>query len=285
MALPNFMIAGVPKAGTTSLSYYLQQHPDVYLSPEKEPRYFLVDPDNSHSQDPTEPTVAIRTMAQYTALFDGVTTEKAIGEATPFYMNSPVAIRRISQTLPNVKLIFSLRDPVARAYSAYWYNVRSGKIDSPVEEVLTESSNYVMGGRYYHYLSKWYEIFDPEQIKVLLFDDLQADSLQVCREVFRFLGVDDEFVPDLTIRNMGGVPKNRALDGLYRSVKSSRVAKILQSRVPVRFRNMLVNLQVNNLEKPSTIPDEVSRRLLAYFHEDITQLEALIRRDLSAWKH
>lgn len=283
MTLPNFIVAGVPRGGTTSLSNYLQQHPEVYLSPEKEPRYFLLEGDNQVETKPG-PKITIRTMEQYLALFDGVTDEKAIGEATPFYMASDVARKRIKETLPDVRLIFSLRDPVARAYSSYWYNVASGKVDKPIEEALSIDNPNVTSWTYYAHLSEWYKTFDPSQIKVILFEDLRADTLGVCRDIFSFLGIREDFVPDLTVRNKSGVVKNQALAKFYRSVKSSRLNQAFHLRLPLGLRNTFVKMQSKNVEKAPPIPPEIEQSLSAFYRDDTEQLEQLIGRDLSIWK-
>src|SRR5437868_623089 len=109
MTLPNFLIIGAAKAGTTSLHHYLRQHPDVYMGP-REPRYFAREGADAESP-------VIRTRDVYEQLFDGVTTEHAIGEGSPQYLNHPIAPDEIAAELPDVKLIVSLRNPADRAYS------------------------------------------------------------------------------------------------------------------------------------------------------------------------
>jgi len=135
MQLPNFIVGGALKAGTTSLNYYLKQHPDVYMSPFKEPRYFAYDPAGPTNGD-SGLHFPVTTLEQYAELFAGATNEKAVGEVSPHYIISPIAPRRIHDTLPGVKLIFSLRHPVKRAYSVYWQAVRLG--NAPAAILLAE---------------------------------------------------------------------------------------------------------------------------------------------------
>ena len=111
MTLPNFLIIGAPKAGTTSLYSYFREHPAIFMPELKEPRFFGYEGQGDRIRFP------VRTLEEYTALFDGVTTETAIGEATPHYLVYPVAAQRIRDLIPGVRLIASLRDPVDRAYS------------------------------------------------------------------------------------------------------------------------------------------------------------------------
>lgn len=123
--MPNFLVIGAVKAGTTSLYHYLQEHPQVYMSSVKEPRFFVLEGKQSDEQNaPGFLRTRITTIEAYRALFDGVTTEVAIGEATPDYIHDPEAAPRIQQHLPDVRLIAMLRNPVDRAFSHYWQLIR-----------------------------------------------------------------------------------------------------------------------------------------------------------------
>lgn len=282
MTLPNFIVGGVPKGGTTSLDDYLSQHPEVYMA-RKEPRYFLYDAGNEDHRNRTG-HFPIRTTAEYIALFDDVTTEKAIGEATPFYMLSPVAQRRIPDELPEVRLIFSLREPIARAYSEYWMFVSQGRENRPVEEALAEGTDYVRYGLYVDYLKIWYERFDRTRIKVTLFDDLKENPLTVFRDICRFLEVSDDFAPDLAIRNKGHKPKNLGLTRFYARLKSNTAFMAIYPRLPAGIRTAAVGVRNKNYETIPPLPEDIAHRLSVYYRDDINRLEALIDRDLSIWK-
>ena len=284
MRLPNFIVGGALKAGTTSLNYYLKQHPDVYMSPFKEPRYFAYDPAGPTNGD-SGLHFPVTTLEQYAELFAGVSNETAVGEVSPHYIISPIAPQRIRDTLPDVKLIFSLRHPVKRAYSVYWQAVRLGNENRPVEQALTEAEHRVRNGRYYALLQNWYAVFDPAQIKVILFDDLARDALGVFQDVCRYLGVDDTFVPDLTIRNKGGALKNQRLGRFYEQLKNSSLKQALDPLVPERLRERVNDMRNQNFEEPPPIPATVAERLHAYYRADIEQLEGFLGRDLSAWKN
>src|SRR4051794_36389137 len=120
MRLPNFLIIGAAKGGTTSLYHYLRQHPNVFMSPVKEVRYFCCD--EFPAWDAT-----IRTASAYASLFAGAdASHLAIGEASPQYLNSAVAADRIADELPGVRLIVLLRNPVDRSYSSYLGQLRGG---------------------------------------------------------------------------------------------------------------------------------------------------------------
>lgn len=284
MRLPNFIVGGALKAGTTSLNYYLKQHPDVFMSPMKEPRYFAYDPAASSNGNGNGLHFPVTTLEQYAGLFTGATNEKVVGEVSPHYIISPIAPQRIHDTLPDVKLIFSLRHPVKRAYSVYWQAVRLGNESRPVEQALTEAEHRVRNGRYYALLQNWYKLFDPAQIKVILFDDLARDALGVFQDVCRYLDVDDRFVPDLTVRNKGGALKNERLGRFYEQLKNSRFKQAIDPLFPERLRDKVNDLRNSNFEEPPPIPAEVAERLQAYYRDDIEQLELFLGRDLSAWK-
>lgn len=286
MTLPNFIIGGVPRGGTTSLFYYLGQHPEVYVCSNKEPRFFLSDLKDTEIEKLTG-KITVRTIAEYESLFAGATDEKAIGEATPMYIYYPQAIRRIKETLPDVKLIFTLRDPIDRAYSSYWNAHRRNGLGFnpiPIDKVLTETNIQVLRGRYYHYLSNWYAEFAPSQIKIVLFDDLKKDALSVFREICQFLGIDDQFVPDLTVRNRSGVPRNKTWETVLRNLRNSSFKKLLDPIVPETLYNKINNSRDQNFEKPPPLPADLIESLSGFFLDDITQLESFLNRDLSAWK-
>lgn len=285
MQLPNFIIGGALKAGTTSLNYYLKQHPQVFMTEFKEPRYFAYEADNPDHVEGRGLRFPVRTLAEYTALFDGVDGQKAIGEASPHYLISPVAPQRIRDTIPHARLIFSLRDPVKRAYSIYWHGVRLGQENRPVEQALTEGEYAVTHGLYYAWLCHWYQRFAPSQIKVVLFDDLQHDAAGVFADICHFLEIDEGFAPDLTVRNKGGALKNKGLGRLFERLKTHPLRRVIDPLVPRRARSAMIEARNRNFEEPPPMPEALTRWLYAYYRQDIVQLEGLLQRDLSAWKN
>ena len=282
--LPNFIIAGALKGGTTSLYYYLGQHPEVFTSSLKEPRYFLYEADNPDHADGVGLYFPIKTLAEYEALFATATTEKAVGEASPHYLISPVAPQRIKALIPDVKLIFSLRDPVKRANSVYWHSYRLGQEDRPIEQALTEKEYAIQHGLYYQYLRVWFNLFDRSQIKVILFDDLQKDRLAAFRDVCRFLEIDDEFVPDLSVRNKGGTPRHKRIGRLIERVKTHPIRQTIDPLVPKPLRRLMLDVRDNNLQETPPMPEALARQLRDYYREDVLQLEGLLGTDLSAWR-
>ena len=148
MTMPNFLIIGANKAGTTSIYSYLKQHPQIYMSPVKEPMFFTLEGKNIDRTEVSRQITlktAVNDIEDYQALFQGVSNEKAIGEASTAYLHCPWCAERIKQYIPDVKLIAILRDPIERAYSNYLMYVRWGleTLDFP-EAVRQEET---MGNR------------------------------------------------------------------------------------------------------------------------------------------
>src|SRR3989338_3833819 len=133
MSLPNFLIIGATKAGTTSIHNYLGQHPEIFVCPHKETNFFAQDSATCFLGD------AINTREDYEREFEGVKNEKAIGETSPAYLAVPTAPERIHGLIPHAKLIAILRDPAERAYSHYLMRRRQKReFRSSFEQCLDE---------------------------------------------------------------------------------------------------------------------------------------------------
>ena len=195
MSLPNFIIFGTRKAGTTSLYHYLWQHPEIYMSTLKGSRFFLYDP----AEPERGKNLPIRTLEAYAKLFAGADKKraKAIGEASPTYINSSMAARRIKATLPNVRLIASLRNPVDRTYSRYQVEMRYRRDADRIPLSVDNIPRWADAGLYFKYLKHYFDIFDPSQIKIIIFEEWKTDPLAMLKDVYRFLEVDENFVPNL----------------------------------------------------------------------------------------
>lgn len=292
MVLPNFLIIGAAKGGTTSLYYYLNQHPQIFMSPVKEPRFFALEGENLDFCSPDELFVenSVTSFEEYCSLFQAVKDEIAIGEASPLYLYSDKAPAKIKQYIPDVKLIAILRDPVQRAYSSYMHYVREGYETLSFSESLQAEEkriheNWVYMwyfkrcGFYYKQLKRYFDTFDEKQIKVYPYEDL-SNTPEFLKGVFDFLEVDNSFKPDLSILNASGVPKSRML---YNLLDRGNAVRSMLKVLPAYFRKEIANsLRKWNLEKPP-LPTGVSSQLREMYQEDILKLQDLINRDLSKW--
>ncbi len=147
MTLPNFLVIGATKSGTTSLYTYLKQHPEVYM-PMKEPNFFALEgrepPFFRGPEGWKEPSQKrITDLEGYRTLFAGASGEKAMGEVSPLYLYAPQAAYRIRRYVPEAKLVAILRNPVERAYSAYMHLVREDREPLGFAEALKEEERRI----------------------------------------------------------------------------------------------------------------------------------------------
>lgn len=299
MALPNFFIVGAAKSGTTSLYRYLSMHPQVYMSTNKEPRFFsLPEGQPPDFRGPGDIEIShrcsITDLAEYEALFDNADDAIAVGESSVTYLWSQDAAERIHKKVPHARIIIVLRNPVERAWSGYLHKMRENVepctsfAEALAEEVAGKRCDwaplwhYRDMGFYHDQLTRYLDLFGPEQVKVFLFEDLKADPHSMVRSIFKFLGVDPGFEPNLKTReNVTGVPKSRVLQNLLNSRGSLKT--VLRCLLPKRLAHGLATKVRNrNLGKPDR-PTETFEELRKTYREDILQLQELIDRDLSSW--
>jgi sulfotransferase family protein len=317
MTMPNFFIIGAQKAGTTSLYHYLDQHPQIYMSPAKEPFFFNHEINSNgelvrekfggpgRSWNPvkfTDNPVRFSNLEEYRALFEGVTDEKAIGEASVLYLYTPGTAERIKKYVPEAKVIALLRNPADRAYSAFLNAVRGGREplydfaqalreeDGRIRDNWHYVYRYRDRGLYYGQLKRYYDVFDREKIGVWLYEDLSADPSRMVQSVFRFLGVDDAFVPDTSSKhNPGSVPKNEVGRQVIRFMNTALpiVRKVIPPASKVyREENVRLRKIVQKralIDESPPLDAEIRAELIEFYREDILRLEDLIGRDLSLW--
>lgn len=197
MTLPNFLILGPTKSGSTSLYEYLRQHPDVFMAADKEPMYFS--------------TNWRRGRDWYESLFEGWSGQKAIGEASTWYLHHPRVASRVKETIPGARLVFVFRDPVERLWSDYRYCLVRGAIPTrwSYRTYVEKTPAAVCRGHYREHLRHWETHFPAPQRHIILSEDLASQPAETVAGIFRFLGVDDGFVPDLSHRhNVTTAPRN-----------------------------------------------------------------------------
>ncbi|MGH7562994.1 MAG: sulfotransferase family protein [Gemmatimonadota bacterium] len=295
--MPNFLVIGAARSGTTSLYHYLGSHPEIYMSPVKEPNFFAWE-EGRFDFGASAPGGKIRTRLsvldskKYRALFRGVTDEKAIGEASPSYMGSPGAAARIQRAIPSARLIAMLRHPAERAYANYMGRLRDGRErnQDPHDALGGALSGrgprwrqeiYVGVGLYHERLRPFYERFDRERIRICLFDDFVRDPHALLRNLFSFLGVDPGFEPDTTIvHNASGRIDNPLLRIAW--TKSKPFGARLGPWLPRSIHAAAWRLVQRNLSRPP-LPLDLRAALIERYRPDILELERLLERDLSDW--
>ena len=298
MKMPNFMIIGAPKAGTTSLRNYLKQHPQVYMSPIKETSFFAYEGKNWEYSTLDGYWInffPITSIEAYQAQFEGVSNETAIGEASPIYLYNSRVPERIQQYIPDAKVIAILRDPVERAFSHFSHYVRDrleplADFSQAIQEAEVRIRNelptgyYIEYGFYYEYLKPYFERFDRDKIRIYLYQDFKANPVCVVQDIFRFLNVDDTFTPDVSLKyNVSGIPRNKALHkfliDLPRPDNKSLLKRLLPEKLLWRIG---LNLYNWNLDQ-QMFPTEVRSSLIEIYREDILKLQDLLQQDLSKW--
>ncbi|HEX2250707.1 MAG TPA: sulfotransferase [Gemmatimonadales bacterium] len=289
--LPNFIVIGAAKAGTTALYWYLAEHPAVFMSPVKETNFFAYGLDDAGQLlygIPELHQFPVTTLSEYEKLFANAGDAAAVGEASPIYLECPQAAGRIRTRIPDARLICGLRHPVERAYSDYLMYLRlRGEQLEPNRDLVASAvwaqpdSHWMRIGRYHGQLERYYEAFPERQIHVFLFDDLKRDLLGTVQAIYRFVGVDPSFVPDLeTPHNIGGMPASRQLERLF---SSSTLRRAVAPLVPQRAAKWVRRLRARNMVKAPTLPADLRKELTLHFRDDIIQTSRLIGRSLEHW--
>lgn len=313
MPEPNFFIVGAPKAGTTSLYHYLAQHPDIYMSPLKEPTYFSLElrPECFEANLQAEARKSIEEIRRYVhgpmkerrsngivcewedylRLFAGVTTERAVGEASVSYLWSRTAAPGIASRFPGAKIIMVLRAPQERAFSQYLQRVSDGSLTQSFREYvktsLRDSGEYLSVyrpfleiGFYAKQVQRYLDRFPREQIGIWIYEETKARPYEFVRELLEFLEVDSKFVPDMSKRYLEPrIPRLFKPKALLRHAKWLRISKRF---IPPAVRSALLE----KLYRPAgSIAMEPRDRelMLEFYRDDIGRLEAILGRDLNVW--
>ena len=293
--LPDFLIVGASKSGTSSIYHYLKQHPDIFLSDvQKEGRYFSQMEGNFSGPGDTRVDAEItRNIEQYKTLFQNYNNEKAVGDISPEYLwFHEKAIPLIKSVLgTEVKIIIILRSPVERAYSGYLHFKRDKRETLSFEEALEKEDErkqknwiwawqYKNSGLYYEQVKAYLDNF--ENTKVIIFDDFREKPQKVLTEICKFIGVDTGFEFDTRYKyNVSGDPKNSVL---YKLETSREMVNFIKKLVPQKSVQFLKNRFTG--EKQMTRQEmnpETRKQLVEFFRDDVMKLEQLIQKDLSHW--
>jgi hypothetical protein len=297
--LPNFLIVGAAKAGTTSLYYYVKQHPDVGMCKLKDPRFifsqFASVPPKGIGEQRLE---YVTRFDDYCRLFTDAADKTAVGEVCPgilYYYHE--AIPQIKRLLGEPKIVIILRNPVERAFSAYTGFVRDHREFLSFEDALRQEEQrmkdgwechwfYKQAGLYYHQVKGYLENF--RHVKIYLFDDLKHDALALVQDLYEFLGVDATFIPDTDFTyNVSGVPRIRVLNKLFAKNTRSPVQRFIGGAgrwllTEAGWAKWRETIRAKLLVKTGMQP-ETRRYLESVYAEDILKLQALLHRDLSHW--
>jgi hypothetical protein len=300
MALPDFFVAGAPKAGTTALHAALARHPALFMSPVKEPKFFLTDgppPNQGGPGDAKTYREHVWQRADYEALFKDAPAGMLRGESTPFYLYSRPAQQRIRALIPNAKLIVTLRDPVERAHSN-WTHLWSAGLD-PIADFVQACAaedrriaagwadfwHYVQLGMYGRQLEYLYSVFPRDQVLVFRYRSMITDPAGLLDQVCAFLGVQEGVIAEVPRENVTAHPpvtaRHRSLARLVRA--GSALATALPARAGTSITDRLERSLQAGAEARQPLTWEQRRALLPRFESDIRLLESVTGEDFSDW--
>lgn len=294
---PHFLIVGAPKAGTTSLYRYLQQHPQIFMPENKEPRFFC-----GYATDVFEfgnkcfHAEIVSTKADYLALFQGAPAGAISGEASTDYLSCPQAANRIHAWNPSAKIIIMLRNPVDRAYSEYQHSITAKfQKNNFWESLCLEEERieqhydpifwHVRRGLYFEAVKEYIEVFGKDRVRIVFFEEFANSTASVVASLFEFIGVPACAVNVAERHNAGSeiAPHIRHgvfcskfvrpiiwFAGQYLGQKSMlNITKWLPCNKKGSVRDMLTNGQYDWLR--------------GKFREDILKLQKLLGVNLGHW--
>ncbi|HTJ49895.1 MAG TPA: sulfotransferase domain-containing protein [Cyclobacteriaceae bacterium] len=302
--MPDFLVIGAGKSGTTSIDKYLNQHPQIFVPKLKEPNFFgyentKLEDFHGNEDDIKHFQRSVTTLDAYQNLFAEAKPGQIKGETSNTYMYHKEAPDRIKYYNPDMKLIAVLRQPANRLYSRFLHLARENRLPSEdFSDCLNKNSiwwqrnDLIKEGFYYKNLSRYFELFPKENIRIYLYDEFQEKSGEIMKEIYEFLGVDKNFEPDQTIRyNESGFVKNKFFNKIIgQGGILSKYAKVLlpqgtmtKLKGSILLKRKINNLRGKNLVRPKMDPEIKKFLTLDVYHEDIINLQRLLNRDLSHW--
>jgi hypothetical protein len=291
--LPNLLIIGAAKSGTTSLHNYLNQHPDIFMCSPKEP-HFLINKEIGVQRIPN----AVVKVKDYKKLFEGHQDKCFRGESSVMYLSFPeITIANIEKYLSvDVKIIIMLRNPVDRAYSGYQHVKRYNVMESlSFEDALSQSENryhktnnmtpasrYLELGMYYEQVKKFSEKFN--NIHIIIYDDYKVNFKEEINKVFKFLNLSSVEVNTKQEFMVGGWEwKNEKMKEFM--VKPNVVKSIMKILLPSKkLRKSIRDIfQQSNIQKVEKINTDTEKWLKDYYRKDIEKLSILLKKNLNYW--
>lgn len=293
--VPSFIVAGAPKSGTTSLWEYLKAHPEVCMARMKEPAFFTEVMGWDETGDESAPRRSGRFrkgMDWYQGLFGDCESKKATGEASTLYWEATDAAGLIRRHVPDVRLIFLVRNPVNRVYSNYWQERKQGrKIPDFYEMVMNRHprlEQYIYVSSYDIHLERFSSIFDDDQLLVLLYEDMRNNPAEVLRAVYGHIGIDESFLPSNLGQkfNAARLPRSDWTQRLISAPWLHRTADKLPDwarAVAVKSRTALVSL--NSVQRQ--YPPLSSRTRESLSHElsgAVDAVEEFLGQAIPSWR-
>lgn len=277
--LPDFIVCGAQKAGTTSLFHYLQDHPQISMPKQKEINFFNLNWQKGYTW--------------YKDQFSHFDRAKIIGEVSPLYMWHQEVPQRMAGLVPDAKLIFVLRNPAARAYSNYWFNISRGAQDpneSFSEAIRTQKGyrNYITKGFYYNQIERFLPYFSRGQLYIIISEDLKNNILRELTSCFEYLSVGTDYIPDVQqLHNVTQVAPNAISRNLYQAWCSIRA--FLRPVIPTTVRNIAKQIQARIDEcvlvsSPPPMSQQERTYLRELFQKQNALLSNFLQRGSPLWE-
>lgn len=291
---PDFFVVGAPKCGTSALTHYLNQHPEIFMPEGRDPTYFGSDLYRENQL----------TFPEYLLFFKGASGAKRIGETSVWYLYSRRAAEEIREFDPESRIIVMIRNPVDKMYSHHSQLLYSGNEDIADFEAALEAEPYRKKGlripatnhrpegllyretaRFSVQVERYVEAFGWERLHVVLYDDFERDVLGTYRRALEFLGVRPDFEPKPRIVNPNKRTRSKTLRNLLQEPPET-VRALVKSTLPGAVRYMLKETarRFNTRYEPRPPMDQnLRRRLQVEFAPEVEHLGELLGRDLSHW--
>jgi hypothetical protein len=273
MTLPNFLIIGAMKAGTTSLHRYMADHPEVFMASPKELHFF------SHRD--------ARDIDWYEEHFAAAGAAIAIGEASASYTTYPDSVgvsSRVAARIPDARLIYLVRQPIERMRSHYLHRVGAGKETAPIDEALLANPIYVETSRYGERLREYLEHFPRERIMIVRSEALRDERDQVLRRIYRFIGVDDGWVPTSVEREFYRTADKRVPRPSIQSLRRRPTARRLARRMPSALAKAGRRLATQEMgSEAGGINPDLRARLEDVVRDDVRRLRDIVGDGFDGW--
>lgn len=304
---PNLFIVGQPKSGTTALHQFLGQHPEVYMSSIKEPHFFCSD---FHLESDrfygSQRFFDFRNESAYLQLFAKAKNVKIAGESSTNYLYSQVAAEKIHNFNPEAKIIIILREPAKFLYSLHSHYVKFTEENEPdfltalalEPERRQERSTsprvtspsylyYSQRVKYYQQIKRYCDRFEPEQIKVVIFEEFKAENERIFQEILNFLEVDSSFTPEYTAVNVNKEVKFKAVNNLVNNPLVKSISKNLLSQEFNEFvRDNIVEKLLWHQAPKTQMPEDVKFKLMQQYQPEVIKTSELLGIDLiSKWRY
>jgi len=304
--IPNFFMAGTSKCGTTSMARFFSEHPDIFITPVKEPEYFCSDIHREaevyHRKNGTldifELSFPYRTKKKYFALYDSARDEKIVGEASVIYIRSPEAAKRIHKFKPKAKILIMIREPVEMLYSLHSQLLSHFREDEEdFRKALALEPERKRGKRlpprvraprlvfysewvaYAQNIKEYLKHFPREQVKIIVYEDFKEDNLQSYREVLHFLGVNEEFVPELKQHNQNLKIRFKSVRYLAENPRIFLAFKrLLPQKTYLHIKRALYAL-TSRKERREPLDVEFRRALQKKFYRQVVELDRLLKKE------